>query len=313
MLGVRVLDRGVDEHLDLVEPVHAEDAAGVLAVRAGLLAEARRERGVPQRECGTVEDLVGVVRRQRHLGGAHEVEVLALDPVDVVGGLAEEAGALHRARLDQGRRDHLREAGVAGLVHRHHDQRELELRADAGQEVEAAARHLRAALEVDGAEHLAELDVVARLEVELRLGADGLDHPVVLLAAGGRLVGGDVRDLHQRRAPELLGLGLGGLGGLDPARPAPWSARAARPSRRPAPAGSACPGSSAPPRSRSNSAIAERLASSAEIARSTTSSDRPRLAWAARTRSGSSRRRRGSIMGMRLSARRTTRHSRSAP
>ena len=151
-----------------------------------------------------------------HLGGAHEVEVLALDPVDVVGGLAEEAGALHRARLDQGRRDHLREAGVAGLVHRHHDQRELELRADAGEEVEAAARDLGAALEVDGAEHPAELDVVARLEVELRLGADRLDDAVVLLAAGRRLVGGDVRDLHQRRAPELLGLGLRGLGGLHP-------------------------------------------------------------------------------------------------
>ena len=39
--------------------------------------------------------------------------------------------------------------------------------ADAGEEVEARARHLGAALEVDGAEHPAELDVVARLEVEL--------------------------------------------------------------------------------------------------------------------------------------------------
>ena len=49
VLGVRLLDGGVDEHLDLVEPVHPDDAAGVLAVRAGLLAEARAERGVPQR------------------------------------------------------------------------------------------------------------------------------------------------------------------------------------------------------------------------------------------------------------------------
>ena len=49
-------------------------------------------------------------------------------------------------------------------------------------------------------------------------------------------------------------------------------------------------------------AMAARRAESAASARSTTSSDRPRLAWAARTRSGSSRRRRGSIMGCRLSA-----------
>ena len=47
------------------------------------------------------------------------------------------------------------------------DQRELELGADAGEEVEARAGHLGAALDVDRAEDLAELDVVARLEVEL--------------------------------------------------------------------------------------------------------------------------------------------------
>ena len=46
----------------------------------------------------------------------------------------------------------------------------------------------------------------------------------------------------------------------------------------------------------SKSAIAARRAESAERARSTTSSDSPRLAWAARTRSGSSRSTFGSIM-----------------
>ena len=50
VLGVGVLDGGVDEHLDLVEPVHPDDAPGVLAVRAGLLAEARAERRVAQRQ-----------------------------------------------------------------------------------------------------------------------------------------------------------------------------------------------------------------------------------------------------------------------
>ena len=155
-----------------------------------------------------------MVRRHRDLRGTDQVEVLALDPVDVVGGLPEEAGALHGARLDQRRRDHLGEAGGAGLVHRHVDQGELELRADPGQEVEARARHLGAALEVDRAEHPAELDVVARLEVELRRRTDRLEHDEVVLAAGRCLVGRQVGDLHQRRAPGLLGLGLGGLGGL---------------------------------------------------------------------------------------------------
>ena len=42
-------------------------------------------------------------------------------------------------------------------------QRQLQQRADAGEEVEPAARHLRAALHVDRAEQLAELQVVARV------------------------------------------------------------------------------------------------------------------------------------------------------
>ena len=216
-----VLDRGVGEHLHLVEPVHPDDPPGVLAVGACLLAEARAERGVAQRQSLAVEDLVGVVRRQRHLRGADEVHVLALDPVDVVGGLAEEAGALHGPRLHQRRRDHRREAGVAGLVHRHVDQGELEVRADAGQVVEAGARHLGAAVDVDRAEDLAELDVVARLEAlgrEVAGGADLLEHDVVVLAAGRRLVGGRVRDRHQAGAVGLLGLRLRGLGLLHVGR-----------------------------------------------------------------------------------------------
>jgi hypothetical protein len=68
-----------------------------------------------------------VVGRHGDLAGADEVELLALDAVDVVGRLAEESGALHRARPDQRRRDDLREAGVARLVHRHVHQRQLEL------------------------------------------------------------------------------------------------------------------------------------------------------------------------------------------
>ena len=159
-----------------------------------------------------------MVGRHRHLGGADQVEVLALDPVDVVGGLAEEAGALHRPRLDQRRGDDLGEPGVTGLLHGEVDQRELELGADAGEEVEPRARHLGPALEVDGAEDPAELDVVARLEPlggEVARLPDDLEHLEVVLAAGRGLVGRDVGDRHQRRLPLGLGGGLGGLGRLD--------------------------------------------------------------------------------------------------
>ena len=50
MLVARVLGLAVDEHLDLVELVDAEDAARVLAGRAGLAAEAGREARVAERQ-----------------------------------------------------------------------------------------------------------------------------------------------------------------------------------------------------------------------------------------------------------------------
>ena len=45
--------------------------------------------------------------------------------------------------------------------------------------------------------------------------ADRLEHDEVVLAAGRRLVGGEVRDRHDRVLPGLLGLALRGLGRLD--------------------------------------------------------------------------------------------------
>ena len=80
--------------------------AGVLAVRAGLATEAGRDARVAQRQRAGVQDLVGVVGGERHLGGADEVEVVLLEVEDVLGCLSEEAGALHRGRLDEHRRDH---------------------------------------------------------------------------------------------------------------------------------------------------------------------------------------------------------------
>src|SRR3712207_7403099 len=56
------------EHLDLVEPVHADDAAGVLAVGTGLAAEAGRPAGVAQRPARQVEHLD---RKSTRLNSSH--------------------------------------------------------------------------------------------------------------------------------------------------------------------------------------------------------------------------------------------------
>ncbi len=93
MLGLRVRRVDVREHLDLGELVDPEDAAGVLAVRPGLAAVAGRVAGVAQRQLVRVDDLVHVVRGERYLGGADEVLVVLVQVVDVLRGLAEEAGA----------------------------------------------------------------------------------------------------------------------------------------------------------------------------------------------------------------------------
>src|SRR6201999_1707278 len=73
LLGLRGLDER--EHLDLVELMHAEDPARVLAGGSGLAAEARREARVAEWQRSAVEDLPGVQRRERDLGGADQIQV----------------------------------------------------------------------------------------------------------------------------------------------------------------------------------------------------------------------------------------------
>src|SRR6266487_744115 len=67
------------EHLRLVELVHTEDAAGVLPVRAGLAAEARREPGVAQGERVWVDDLTAMQRRERDLARPDEEQLAVVE------------------------------------------------------------------------------------------------------------------------------------------------------------------------------------------------------------------------------------------
>ena len=166
VLGGRVLRPAEGEHLHLVEPVHPEDAAGVLPVRPGLAAEAGREPRVPQRSGGQVEDLVRVVRRQRDLRGPDQVEVVGLHPVDL-GACAprKPVPSIASGLTSAGTIIGVSPCAVACAI-AEVDERELQLRADPGEEVEPGAGDLGAALGVDGPVQLAELDVVAdRLRV----------------------------------------------------------------------------------------------------------------------------------------------------
>ena len=109
VLGRALLRRAEAEHLDLVELVHAQDAARVAAGGAGLAAEAGRIACVADRERGLVEELLHVHRRQRDLAGADEaVAVHRLVDLGAVGG--EEAGAVHGLLAHEHGRDHRAEA-----------------------------------------------------------------------------------------------------------------------------------------------------------------------------------------------------------
>ena len=151
-----------------------------------------------------------------------------------------------------------------------------------GQEVEPRAGHLGAALDVDGAEQLAELQVVLRRRSRSSGGvADLSQHDVVVLAAGRRAVLDDVghRAGAARRAPARPRRAVG-LGRLDLRPPAPWSGRAARPSRRPAPWRICLPSCFCSARSglEASSSAARRRSSGASSASTTTSSS-PRARW----------------------------------
>ena len=240
MLGLGVGRVDVAEHLELVELVHADDAAGVLAVAAGLSAVARRPARVAERSLGEVDDLVGVVAGECDLAGAGEVELVVGQVVDVLGVSAEESGALHDLGAHERGRDERREPRGERAVEAHGHERELEAGADALEVVEARTRHLRAARHVDRVDQLADLEVVARLEREGRDLADLAQHEVVVFTAGGHAVDHDVADALHRGGEGGLGVVRPLVRLLHPRGELPAPARRGRPSPLSEPSRPAC-------------------------------------------------------------------------
>ena len=215
VLVARVVDVDVGEHLDLVEPVDPDDAAGVLAVGAGLAPEAGREPGVTTGQRRGIQDLVRVEAGQRDLARADQVEVVVGQLVDLGRVRAQEAGALHDLGLDQGRGDDRRESPPVGVGHGQVDQREFQLRADAGQEVEPRTRDLGAALGVDRLQHGADLGVLPRVLDDGRC-ADEFQYGEIVLATGRRAVLDQVGDGQMGQPQGLVGVGLLDLGVTHP-------------------------------------------------------------------------------------------------
>jgi hypothetical protein len=126
----------------------------------------------------------------------------------------EEAGALHRLRPHERRRDHRGEPGPDRLFDREVEQGDLQQRAGAGQEVEPGTGDLRAAFGVERPDPGPDLDVVADLEVVGRGLAHGLQQLEVVLATRRYAVDHHVGDRPVGRPQRLVGLRLLGLGRL---------------------------------------------------------------------------------------------------
>ena len=187
MLLVGVLLLGVDEHLHLVELVHADDAGSILASSTCFAAVAGAPAAVAQRTVGQVENLVLMHTGERHFGGTDQVLLVRFaQTVDFVGVGVEEASAAHHFRTHQRRGDGQREAVLLGLVHSHGKHGYLHAGHLAAQEVEAGAADLHTTFHINAGNATTEGQVVLRFEAfscEITNLANLLDHHVIVFAA----------------------------------------------------------------------------------------------------------------------------------
>ena len=101
---------------------------------------------------------------QRNLGGGHQVQVLLVVLVQVVGELGQLARAEDRLGLDHEGQVAFLVALAAVQVQHERDQGALQLRAGAVQHIESRAGDLGAALEVDDAKRRSQIPVWLRRE-----------------------------------------------------------------------------------------------------------------------------------------------------
>ena len=192
---VRVL-RGVDAYdLHLVELMQAVQAAHVLAVRAGLAAEAGRVGAALDGQVLLVEDHVAVDVGDRHLSRRDEVEVVKVGVVHLALLVGQLAGAQSAGLIHHVGRLYLQVAGLAGLIEEESLQRALEAGHLADIYWEAGAGDLHAEVEVHEVVFLQQVPVAQGVRTQLGLHAAFFHYHVVgCVLTLGHVIIGDVRD-----------------------------------------------------------------------------------------------------------------------
>ena len=148
------------DHLDLVELVQAQEALGVLAVAAGLAAEAGGVGAVLDGHFPGVEDFVRMQVRDGDLGRGDEVQIVFLAGVQLIGELGQVAGAGHGGAIDHEGGLHFQETRGAVFVEEPGDQGAFQPGAPTGVHGEARPGDLGSALEVEQLEGFADLQMV---------------------------------------------------------------------------------------------------------------------------------------------------------
>ena len=198
------LVRADDVHqLHFLELMLAQHPSRVLAVRPRLAAKAGRVADEPHRQFLGLQNPIARDVGDRDLRGRNQVEVVLVNPEQIVGELRELAGAAQRLGRDQVRDVDLVVA-VLARVHVEHelDEGAVQVRERSAQADEPAARKLRRKLEVHTPERNAQVGVILRLEVEVRRLPDpALLAVVVLVPALGHGLVGEVGGSPARCSP----------------------------------------------------------------------------------------------------------------
>ena len=182
MLGVGLLGPRELDQLDLLKLVLADDAARVLARRAGLGAEAGRVGRERDGQPRFVENLVAIEIGDGNLGGGDEPVVVVFELAargglgigigaaeEVLGKLGQLAGAEERLGVDHERRQHFFVAVLLRVQVEHEaDERPLQPRPRAHVDRKPRPAQLGRAFEVENAERFADLPVRFGLEIEFR-------------------------------------------------------------------------------------------------------------------------------------------------
>ena len=198
-----VLRLADDDHLLLFKLVDAVYAALLDAVRADLLAEARRIARERLRKLLLLEERVDELADHRVLARADQVQILALDLVHHVLHLGEAHDAVHHAAANHIRRNAIGEAAVDHEIARVRQDGRVQPRDVAHEIIEAVAAGLSGAVEIDAREFFHDFHMVRHRKIRHNRLAEALALDVLGIVPtdrNGRI--DDVRD-HEHALADL--------------------------------------------------------------------------------------------------------------